>query len=809
MAGERGPQGLSTGPQGKPVVKEKDDGDHVNGIDSVGDSVVATEGTSRDNGISEGKAGADQVSYPSERSEPYNQCNVATKPNEEEDDDVLIVAVHPGKEKAFPSRVMETQRTITSFQGFRPKPEMKSKTSKHKDLTTQLQQTKATIAASNLQSLPDKGERLLRKEKELLELINCLSISPLKGEEKGSVWGKDDEDRLCAVRNATSEAIEQLHKCLETCPSPETTAEDPGGLKVPLLLHQKQAMAWLLWRETQRPPGGILADDMGLGKTLTMVALILAQKRQKQKEKRLEEWISKTDSTLVISHGTLIICPASLVHHWKKEVEKRVAPRKLSVYLYHGSNRERDCRMLSEYDIVVTTYSLVSKEIPVKKEEGDVPAKDQDLEVCGGVFTIVPLLRMAGPRIILDEAHNNQEPKSADVYSSVFLRCSPFDGVQNVEEPGDNGSRKGAERLNILKDSAARRDQGSDGHLGQPLVLLPQRRCELHRLSLSEKEQSVYDVIFARSRSTLQNYLKRHEGKAQVPACTGNNSFERVASEFGSSQPMVQPSVPAQVSSTVHILSLLLRLRQCCCHLSLLKVALDQTELKSEGLTLSLEEQLNALSLCETKTHDPKSTVSLNGTNFPADLFDTETESTKISSLLSQLQAIGRSSEINKSVIVSQWTSMLKIVSAHLKRIGLSFATIDGSVNPKQRMDVVEDFNNNPKGPQVMLVSLCAGGVGLNLIGGNHLFLLDIHWNPALEDQACDRIYRVGQRKDVVIHRFECVGTVEEKISQLQAKKKELANSVLAGNGARPLHRRCLTCAFCLDCNGGCFILLY
>lgn len=71
-----------------------------------------------------------------------------------------------------------------------------------------------------------------------------------------------------------------------------------------------------------------------------------------------------------------------------------------------------------------------------------------------------------------------------------------------------------------------------------------------------------------------------------------------------------------------------------------------------------------------------------------------------------------------------------------------------------------------------MLISLLAGSVGLNLTGGNHLFLLDMHWNPSLEDQACDRIYRVGQQKDVVIHKFVCEGTVEEKILQLQEKRK-------------------------------------
>ncbi|XP_023590646.1 transcription termination factor 2-like [Trichechus manatus latirostris] len=135
------------------------------------------------------------------------------------------------------------------------------------------------------------------------------------------------------------------------------------------------------------------------------------------------------------------------------------------------------------------------------------------------------------------------------------------------------------------------------------------------------------------------------------------------------------------------------------------------------------------------------------------------------------------------SVIVSQWTSLLKVVALHLKRHGVTYATIDGSVNPKQRIDLTEAFNSNSRGPQVMLISLLAGGVGLNLTGGNHLFLLDMHWNPSLEDQACDRIYRVGQQKDVVIHRFVCERTVEEKILQLQEKKKNLAKQVLSGSG--------------------------
>ncbi|XP_026151064.1 transcription termination factor 2 isoform X2 [Mastacembelus armatus] len=632
--------------------------------------------------------------------------------------------------------------------------------------------------------------------------------------------GRMTDDRLLAVKNATCEAIDHLHKSLESCPSPEADTADPKGIKVPLLAHQRRALAWLLWREAQKPCGGILADDMGLGKTLTMISLILIQKirgredEEKKEEKKLEKWISKTDSSLVVSKGTLIICPASLIHHWKKEIERHVKTGKLSVYLYHGPNRDKRAKVLADYDVVVTTYSLVSKEIPVQKEAAEKPsAETDDVPSCSG-----PLLRVAWARVVLDEAHNIKNPKVQtsmavcrlrararwavtgtpiqnnllDMYSLLkFLRCSPFDEYKLWKAQVDNGSKRGQERLNILTRSLLlRRTKDQLDSTGKPLVSLPSRTCEVHQLKLSEDEQAVYDVVFAQSRSTLQNYLKRHEEKDVVKGTSGSNPFEKVAQEFGISQaePALSSSQqPQQASSTVHILSLLLRLRQCCCHLSLLKKTLDSSELQGDGIILSLEEQLNALSLSSSPSPsgpDPKDTVALNGSRFSSQLFEDTTESTKISAIVSELNVIRQKGSDQKSVIVSQWTSMLHIVAVHLKRMGLRYDVINGTVNPKRRMDLVEEFNTNPEGPQVMLVSLCAGGVGLNLIGGNHLFLIDMHWNPALEDQACDRIYRVGQRKDVTIHRFVCEGTVEEKISTLQLKKKELAQNVLSGTGS-------------------------
>lgn len=625
--------------------------------------------------------------------------------------------------------------------------------------------------------------------------------------------GRMTENRLLAVKQATSEAINHLHGSLESCPDTDTEAPDPKGIKVSLLAHQRRALAWLLWRETQKPCGGILADDMGLGKTLTMIALVLAQKKKSKKdeeEKKVEGWISKSDSSLVASKGTLIICPASLVHHWTREIERHIKINKLTVCLYHGPNRQRNAKVLAEHDVVVTTYSLVSKEVPVQKEDAEKPTKDADKVSSGSG----PLLRVAWARLILDEAHNIKNPKVQtsmavcqlrakarwavtgtpiqnnllDMYSLLkFLRCSPFDEYKLWKAQVDNGSKRGGERLNILtKNLLLRRTKDQTDSAGKPLVPLPARMAKVHRLKLSDDEQSVYDVVFARSRSTLQNYLKRHEG-GDLKTGSSSNPFDKVAQEFGISQsdPVASSQQPQASSTGVHILSLLLRLRQCCCHLSLLKKTLDQSELQGDGITLSLEEQLNALSLSsEPSGPNLKDTVSLNGSHFPSHLFENTHKSSKISAVLTELQEIREKGDNQKSVIVSQWTSMLSIVAVHLREMGLRFATIDGTVNPKRRMDLVEDFNTDPKGPQVMLVSLCAGGVGLNLIGGNHLFLMDMHWNPALEDQACDRIYRVGQHRDVTIHRFVCEGSVEDKISTLQEKKKELAKSVLSGTGA-------------------------
>jgi len=227
------------------------------------------------------------------------------------------------------------------------------------------------------------------------------------------------------------------------------------------------------------------------------------------------------------------------------------------------------------------------------------------------------------------------------------------------------------------------------------------------------------------------------------------------------------------------ILVMLLRLRQCCSHLSLMKEELDQENLETDGIDLSLEQQMKGLGLEEGDG------VEGSGNAEGKSKWDKTNVSTKLKLILDKIEEISDASgNKDKVVVVSQWTQMLDILASHLSRVNVSYSLIQGSIPAKKRSEIVDDFNNNPRGARVVLVSLRAGGVGLNLTGGNHLFLMDNHWNPALEEQACDRIYRMGQKKSVNIYRYLCKDTIEERIAALQKGKLNLAKSVLSGNSS-------------------------
>jgi SNF2 family DNA or RNA helicase len=188
------------------------------------------------------------------------------------------------------------------------------------------------------------------------------------------------------------------------------------------------------------------------------------------------------------------------------------------------------------------------------------------------------------------------------------------------------------------------------------------------------------------------------------------------------------PEVVAKLregGSVLAALEALLRLRQACCHPALLPGAVADSSAKVEALVERLEVAVE---------------------------------------------------EGHKALVFSQWTSLLDLVEPALGASGLAFARLDGST--RDRAGVVASFAAED-GPPVLLISLRAGGTGLNLTQADHVFLLDPWWNPAVEDQAADRAHRIGQTRAVLVHRLIARDTVEEGILALQERKRAIAAAAL------------------------------
>ena len=159
--------------------------------------------------------------------------------------------------------------------------------------------------------------------------------------------------------------------------------------------------------------------------------------------------------------------------------------------------------------------------------------------------------------------------------------------------------------------------------------------------------------------------------------------------------------------------------------------------------------------------------------------------SSKLELLASRLEEAA--ADGHKALVFSQWTSLLDLVEPVLERDGLAYTRLDGAT--RDRESVVKHFQSEA-GPPVMLVSLKAGGTGLNLTAADHVFLLDPWWNPAVEDQATGRAHRIGQTRPVVVHRLVARNTVEEGILKLHARKRALAEvAVGTGDEAKGLTR--------------------
>merc|ERR1719400_1618290 len=436
------------------------------------------------------------------------------------------------------------------------------------------------------------------------------------------------------------------------------------------------------------------------------------------------------------------------------------------------------------------------------------------------------LLNVFWERIILDEAHQVRNPKAIsslsacklkagrrwcvtgtpiqnkelDLYSLVrFLRFKPFDEYKMWKRWIVGQSPQAQDRMKTLvKSMMLRRTKDQKSKMtGKELVALPEKHTVEHKEELSEEEMKVFNKVMEFSKRAVEKFMEKSEEKKMGMGGGGSIALGEDHGAGGGRdwafQAGAQPGLATMAGGkdgevkAHHILVLLLRLRQICNHPGLIKPILAEEEKEQEGL----EGDADLISAMEDLGLEGNGAKRVDEVlNMENPVFNLKKESTKIKIIVEEIGRLVQKKEeenvIEKVVVVSQWTSMLDVIKEHLSKLHIKFTEISGKIPVKQRGDIVDNFNQKDKGAQLMLLSLGAGGVGLNLVGANHLFLVDCHWNPQLEAQACDRIYRVGQKREVFIHRFIMKDTVEEKIMALQEKKLKLADGVLTGAKRTP-----------------------
>ena len=455
----------------------------------------------------------------------------------------------------------------------------------------------------------------------------------------------------------------------------------PEGVTADMRPYQKEGFDFLC-HLSQLQLGGVLADDMGLGKTLQTLAWLLWLRGQNAKRPR----------------PALVICPASVLHNWRREAERFTSGMKVLV-LESGAARHNLRKQIPQHDLIVTNYALLRR----------------DLEA---------LQKFSFSAVVLDEAQFIKNP-AAQVTQSVkqlvadqrlALTGTPLENrlldlwsITDFVQPGYLGSQ---EHFHETYDPRGEGEEATS-----------QRRIARRRLS-------------AKLRPLLLRRLKQQVAKdlpdriEQRCDCElGDTQRKLYLAELRRSREQVMQTVAEKGlgKSKMHVLAALTRLRQICCHPTL--VGNDSPSGKTETLFELLEPLLE---------------------------------------------------EGQKVLIFSQFVQMLKLLEVEFKARNIPTHVLTGET--KQRQDVVNAFQAD-NSASVFLLSLRAAGTGLNLTTASYVVLYDPWWNPAVEAQAIDRSHRIGQTRAVNAYRLIAPGTVEEKIWDLQQRKAQTIADVLGEEG--------------------------
>jgi len=446
--------------------------------------------------------------------------------------------------------------------------------------------------------------------------------------------------------------------------------KEPHNFRGTLRGYQREGLGWLDFLQEYRF-GGCLADDMGLGKTVQMLALLL-ERRQLSKKPR----------------PSLVVVPKSLLFNWEQECE-RFTPQ-LKVLEYAGVDRAPLRDAFHQYDLILTTYGTLRRDILLLKEtlfDYVVLDEAQTIKNAGSQVAKASRLLQANQRIAL--SGTPIENHLGDLWS-----------IFEFLNPGLLG------RSSIFKTFA---DNSEDPQMRELLAK------GLHPFILRRTKAQVASELPEKFEQTIFCDMEENQRR----------QYEELRDHYRDSLLGLIDS-QGLAKSKMHVLEALLRLRQVCCHPGLLDKSLkEEPSAKLDVLCPYLEELLD---------------------------------------------------EGHKALVFSQFTSMLSIVKMHLDKRNIVYEYLDGQTHNRKKH--VERFQNDPD-CGLFLISLKAGGLGLNLTAADYVFILDPWWNPAVETQAIDRAHRVGQTKQVFAYRLICRNTVEEKIAELQKKKRSLADAIL------------------------------
>lgn len=449
----------------------------------------------------------------------------------------------------------------------------------------------------------------------------------------------------------------------------------PVNPAFPLRSYQEEGVHWLE-KIRQMHLGGILADDMGLGKTYQA---ILA----------LTQFIHENPGI-----PSLVVCPTSLVYNWYEEVLKFNPKLKCLVVDGNPSERKKLIAQAKKNDLVITSYSLLQKDIEIYEESHfgyAILDEAQHIKNRGTRNAKSVKQIKARHRLILT---GTPIENSLDELWSLFDYLMP--GLLSTYERFlEKYIKSPIKPLNESLEQLKRKVS--------PFILRRMKKDVLEDLP------PVSEIVYHCQLSDVQKELYKSYAESaleELKKLVKKEGFDKVQ---------------------IHVLATLTRLKQICCHPAIF--AKEKAEV-----------------------HD----------------------SAKYDMLMELLQTLIQGK--HKTVIFSQYTKMLDIIRQDLDRMRIQYEYLDGT--SKNRLGIVKKFNED-ENVSVFLVSLKAGGSGLNLTGADTVIHYDMWWNPAVENQATDRVHRLGQKQSVSSYKLVTLNSIEEKIVELQSRKKELVRQIV------------------------------